>query len=214
MDTRLVAERFVDLAIKYREVKVRELAPDEVEILVELLRAAAFTFDRVVPGKSRGFVRDRGYDVIDEYVANEFCQFVVMSGREENTLATRWLYNAWEHVFPDRIPWKRPSRGQLVEEVVKAIAASIPLEPIQLTSEGDFLKESSEGDHVVFGKEHTRDSHVLRERVGLHAYCGHFIYHGRVTEGLDVLVCRACCLRVLIPHGIKTYGELRQYLAG
>jgi len=49
-----------------------------------------------------------------------------------------------------------------------------------------------------------------REPALRHRWCyGHFS-RIRVTEGQQVLVCKHCFLRVLVPFGLKTMGDLRR----
>ena len=104
-------------------------------------------------------------------------------------------------------------REELIKFVQAEIERSIPLEPIQLTPEGDFLLEYPPNLTPGFLVDHTRDDHRLNSCVGVHKYCGSWMDRHGATATHDAISCRGCRLRVLFPKEVKTYGELRQTLA-
>ncbi len=101
-------------------------------------------------------------------------------------------------------------REKLIKVMIAEIERSVPLTPIQLTPEGDLLREYPSG-MVAFGSaNHTRDDSNLSSCVGVHEFCNGWMDRKRVTKTHDAIVCRRCCLRVLFPKEAKTYGDLRQ----
>ena len=123
--------------------------------------------------------------------------------RKNHLQATIWLDGLLFSVFQA----KEKDREALVLMVIGEIEESIPLEPIKLTREGNFLREFS----VPPARRHTRDEHDLpaADRVGGHEYCGGWMERHRSTKDEDVLVCCKCYLRVYFPAETKTFGELR-----
>ncbi len=111
---------------------------------------------------------------------------------------------------------RNESREKLVGAIALEIERSVPLEPVQLTSEGDLLGEYPPG-LLGFGYEyfvnHTRDDHSLNTCVGVHLHCDSWMDRRRTTATHDAIICKVCRLRVLFPKEIKTYGELRKFLA-
>ncbi len=88
--------------------------------------------------------------------------------------------------------------------------------PIVLDEFGATLLKSQEP--YVFqtrGYQGYRDDDELRLCVGVHDVCGGWVDRKPVSKTHDAIVCRSCYLRVVIPKldTIRTYGELRQYLA-
>jgi hypothetical protein len=81
----------------------------------------------------------------------------------------------------------------------------IPLEPITLTEFGETLarypgSSRDGGDH-----EHMRDC------VGIHTCCDGFCDLRAVSQTHNIILCRACKLRVVIPATVMTYGQLRAH---
>jgi len=210
-----IAVRFVDLAIRCQPWdKVTELFPGEARILFDLVSAAGFEPKEVALGELRGDHHDQDGPTGKTYPINELCPFKVISEKgEDHYPATRWLDKALSHVVSGASQ-KDKTRDQLIEEILLGIERSVPLEPIQLTSEGDLLMEYPR-DSNGFGREdsHVRDSHQLNSTVGLHKYCLGWVDRKRATKTHDALVCRTCYMRILFPIEVKTYGELRQALA-
>ncbi len=207
MKTTDVAVSFVDLALKHDWSKIKELPAAEAQILFETVSAAGFEPGKVVPGKLVGdYLEQDGSRTGETYPINRFCPYKVVS-RDGDDLyhATGWLDRAL--YFARRAT----DRQECIRAIQQEIERSVPLEPVQLTPEGDLLREyPPSGSYSV---DHTRDSRELKSCVGVHDYCNGWMDRGRATKTHDALVCRSCHLRVLFPKEIKTYGELRQALA-
>lgn len=207
MKTTDIAASFVDLALKYDWGKVKELPNDEVQVLFETVSAAGFEPQKVVPGKLVGHYRDQDGDRTGgTYSINSTCPYKVISrGGYDHYHATGWLDCALRHA---RIG---TNRQQLIEVIQRELERSVPLEPVQLTSEGDLLQEyPPSGSYFV---DHSRDDRELSSCVGVHMHCNGWMDRHRATNAHDAIVCRSCHLRVIFPKEIKTYGELRQALA-
>ena len=82
---------------------------------------------------------------------------------------------------------------------------NVPLDPIRLTLDDDFL--------IEFAGNHLRDSDVLMvDSVGTHENCRGVMKRRHSNHKFDCLVCTGCYLRILFYKEIRTYGELREYL--
>jgi DNA-directed RNA polymerase subunit RPC12/RpoP len=219
MDTADVASRFVDLVLD-RDwargvVETEGLSDDEVGVLLEVVKAAGFEVEGVVPGWLRGSYLDQdGSKTGATYPINRVCPFKV-AGQDGSNLhhATGWLDCALRLVIGNS---GREEREQLVEMLRSEIERSIPLQPVQLTPEGDLLREYPPSECVLspfpWFVDHTRDDHKLLTCVGVHMRCGGWMDRHASTAKYDVIVCRYCHLRVLFPKEVETYGELRQAL--
>jgi hypothetical protein len=218
--TILTATQFVDLALKYPKWGeiIRDLPEAEMQTLFALVSAAGFDPKAVVQGQLKGHYRDQDGSATGEtYPINHLCPFKVISKEEgkDHYFASGWLDCALRRVV---FVGKRQgeSREQLIEAIASEIKRSVPLEPIQLTLDGDMLSEYPPSTNGFFPKyfvDHTRDNRTLNSCVGIHDYCNGWADRLRATETQDAIVCRVCHLRVLFPREIKTYGELRQFLA-
>lgn len=204
-----IASRFVDLANKYDKwTGIEQLSLDEINVFFEVVSAAGFEAQEVILGKLVGYYLDQdGSKTGETYPINSFCPFKVVSEGGNNYPATGWLNQAL------RCTKRGESREKIIETICSEIERSIPLQPVQLTSERDFLIESSPSLDSNYFVDHTRDNHELGCCVGVHKYCRGFIDRNRATEMHDALVCRRCHLRILFPKETETYGELRQALS-
>ena len=200
-----VATQFVELGLKYdkKEWKTtRTLPAQEVAILFNTVLTAGFEAWKVIVGHL--IYQDGPTGEI--YPINGTCPFKVLDEEDrDHHKATIWLDRMLCRVLNTD---SREDREQLTERIELLIEESIPLTPIQLTPEGDFLCE-----YPTDNDKHTRDSHSLGSCVGVHKYCGSFMDRHRATANHDAIVCRGCHLRVLFQREIKTYGELREALA-
>jgi len=215
-----VATRFVDLALKYKRWdEVETLPADEAQILFDTVSAAGFDPKEVVPGKLVGHYRDQdGSSTGETYPINCLCPFKVVGQEDgDHYFATGWLDCALRRVVYG-ITRQNESREQLIEVITAEIERSIPFIPIQLTPEGDMLREyppSTVGlSSLAYFVEHTRDDRKLpcSYSCGVHLHCGGYMERHGATATHDAIVCRSCHLRVLFPKEVKTYGELRQAL--
>lgn len=48
--------------------------------------------------------------------------------------------------------------------------------------------------------------------IGVHEFCRGWIDRQRIAPLYDVVLCRACGLRLAIPNTISTYGQLREFI--
>ena len=201
-----IAASFVDLALKHDWGKVKELPTDEIQTLFATVSAAGFEPTKVVLGKLVGHYRDQdGSSTGETYPINSSCPYKVVSrDGNDHYHATGWLDRAL--YFARR----GTDRQERIKAIQHEIERSIPLKPIQLTAEGDLLREyPPSGDYFV---DHTRDDCELSSCVGVHDYCNSWMDRARATKTHDAIVCRGCHLRVLFPKEIKTYGQLREVL--
>lgn len=212
-----IASQFVDLALKHEWNEVKTLPADEVQVLFDTVAAAGFDPKKVVPGKLVGHYRDQdGSSTGETYPINGLCPFSVVGQEDgDHYFATGWLDCALRLVVYGSTRQKK-DRGKLIEAMTAEIERSIPLAPIQLTPEGDMLREyppSTLAFSLEYFVDHTRDDRQLSSCVGIHEYCNSWMDRTQATKTHDAIVCRGCHLRVLFPKKVKTYGDLRQALA-
>ncbi len=212
-----VASKFVDLVLKYeRWDEVKTIPADEIQILFEIVSAAGFPVKKVILGKLVGYYLDQdGSRTGKTYLVNSLCPFKVICEDGDHYFATGWLDCAFRRVVYGK---KRQNEGRdkLIEVIIKEIERSLPLEPIRLTPEGDFLCEyppSPRTSGFEYFVKHTRDEDNLGLCVGIHEFCNSWMERVRATKTHDAIVCRGCHLRVLFPKEVKTYGDLRQALS-
>lgn len=213
-----VATRFVDLVLKHKRWdEVKTLSADETKVLFDTVSAAGLNPKKVVSGKLLGHYRDQdGSSTGETYPINSLCPFKVVGQEDgDHYFATGWLDCALRRVVYGTTR-QNEGREKLIEVMAEEIERSVPLEPIQLTPEGDLLREYPPST-LAFGLEyfvkHTRDGNDLGSCVGVHEFCDSWMDRTRATKTHDAIVCRGCHLRVLFPKEVKTYGDLRQALA-
>ncbi|OGY26111.1 MAG: hypothetical protein A2Z24_01795 [Candidatus Woykebacteria bacterium RBG_16_44_10] len=216
MDAAKITAVFVDLALRHdRWDEIKELPDDELRVLFKTVVAAGFEPKSVVLGKLRGnYLEQDGSRTGETYPINGLCPVKVISQEGgDHYFATGWLDCALRRVVGGAKNGE--DRECLIEVVRSEIERSIPLLPIQLTPEGDLLREYPRSP-LAFGLayfvDHVRDDWQLSTCVGVHAYCHGWMDRHRATATHDVIVCRGCHLRVLFPKKIRTYGQLRHYM--
>jgi hypothetical protein len=203
-----LARRFVELALSFRSSEWKDvtwLPDDKVQILFDVIYCAGFNPERVVPGKLTAFVRDYdGSRTGHTFLTNVLCPYKVIDQRgHDDHIATAWL----DMMFSQVVSLKESpefSHEKLVEMVYERIERHIPLEPIRLTLDGDYLCEYSSSDR------HLQDDSELDLCIGVHQNCNGFMDRHRATNIHDAISCRKCYLRIVIPREIKTYGDLRR----
>lgn len=205
-----VAERFFDLMFeRYKdEIWFDDLREEEVVVLREVLAVAGFEFAGIISG---GFILRN--------IQNP-CFLVVDSEGNKIDIATGWL-NQFSIFVVDLIRnggKQFETKASIIGEICKKIEKSIPFAPIQITIDGDHLVEYllvpvMEGFNHYFA-EHSRDGDEVTggRAIGVHQYCDGYIDIKPATADKNALICRSCFLRVLIPIGLKTYGEIRRDL--
>lgn len=216
-ETITVATQFVDLALKHKHWdRVTELPVDEVRVLFATVAAAGFDPREVKRGELKGhYLDDDGRRMVKTHPIQVLCPFKVVGREGDDYFATGWLDCALRRVVHGSTR-QNESREKLIEVMAEEIERSVPLVPIQLTPEGDLLREYPPST-LAFGLEyfvkHTRDENDLDSCVGVHEFCNSWMDRRRATSTHDAIVCRGCYLRVLFPREVRTYGELRQALA-
>lgn len=203
----VVAELFVQLVKEVQHWKeLRELPPHDLQVLLELVQVAGFEALAVVPG------RIDGSRLSESWIVNPLCRFKVLGlDGQDFHFATGWLDS-----MVRQTDFMKSGVVQGVAQVMKRIAESQPLTPIQLTPEGDILKELTPEPNTVLSSylvEHFRDNTLISpSRIGYHQFCEGVFSRHRVTATHDVLLCGKCHLRVRFPTTVNTYGELRSAL--
>jgi hypothetical protein len=56
------------------------------------------------------------------------------------------------------------------------------------------------------------DRNKLSFCAGIHLHCGGIINLKTVSNTHEALVCKECGLRIVVPSGLKTYGDLRRHM--
>ena len=219
LDSVLVAEHFVDLALRPGVWDdTLELPEGDIAVLLHIVTAAGFEPKAVVFGKLRGNYRDQdGSSTGETYPINALCQYkVVAPDGDDDYFATGWLDCAVRRAVYGAIR-KGENREQTIEALCQEIENSVPLEPVQLTDHGDLLLEYPRQPAHLAGLEyfvkHSRDGDKLNTCVGVHKHCCGRIERHRATDTHDALVCGSCHLRVLFPKEVENYGQLREALA-
>ena len=205
-DNTLIAELFVDLLDSHRQAWTNntELPRHEMQILFEVVATAGFNPKMIILGR-----------LVDEgnFTINRFCPFKVIDQKgKDDYLATGWLDCMFTRALRNQ---RTEDRAQIIEVVKAEIERSIPLEPIQLTEQGDHLCEYPPSVRTFGPKyliSHTRDTSEIGSCVGVHEHCDGWVDRREATALHDALVCRACSMRILFPKDVKTYGDLRKSL--
>ena len=219
MDVREVAERFVDLVLKYRGQWCENicLSAEEVQIFFDLVSVAGFEPKEVSRGVLVGHYRDiDGSATGRTFPINSHCPFKVTGeDNQPDSFATGWLDCAVRHLISSRAHVSYHERQIVYAFIAKEIERSVPLKPIPLTLDGDLLCEYPPSTHswgLQYFVDHTRDEDLLGSCVGVHKYCRGWMDRCRATDTKDRIVCRKCGLKVLFPKEARTYGDLRHAL--
>lgn len=210
---------FLKLVMKYRNewsyANPRH-TPEEIELLVCVVREAGFDGRAIHPGHLYGRYRDQDGSAGRAFPINTCCAFVVEG--PDTDFATGWLDCLVRRTRDREYVWKAATaknKAVAISFVVKEIERSRPFIPILLTAEGDTLTECQPQplcDCTEYLVDHTRDDNQLRSCVGVHRRCGGGIYRIGATDDCDALSCANCRIRILFPQGIKTYGDLRIHM--
>lgn len=212
------AVNFVDIALKRKEKNcIEDFSPEEIQAIFEMVSAAGFRPKEVVFGKLAGNYLDQdGSRTGKTYPVNSLCPLKVVGETGDDYFATGWLDCAFRRASRNSGWHCNENREEIIEAIAKEIERSCPLEPIQLTAQGDFLQEYPPSP-AYFGFEyfvkHTRDEDALGSCVGVHQYCNGWMDRHGATSTHDAIVCRKCHLRRLFPKDAKTYGDLRKSLS-
>lgn len=81
------------------------------------------------------------------------------------------------------------------------------MKPIVLTSLGETLLPQYNIPEEV------DETSLLRkyEAVGMHKFCGNWVYIRDVAEFYSAIFCNGCNMRVAIPKNVITFGDLRRH---
>jgi hypothetical protein len=206
MNTLKLAEALVNLG-----TGSQPFSDAEVQILFNVVKSAGFNPKSIVLGMLRGHCVDQdGSKTGQTFVINGRCPFKVMGEDGDDYFATGWLND----IVGLALSYTKVRRD-LVKAVKKEIERSVPLKPIQITSEGDVLEEYPVSPYALVGYqyfvEHTKDSRKIAGCIGVHAHCGGWVDRHSASRAKDTLVCRSCGLRVYFPKKVRTYGGLREF---
>lgn len=205
---RSVAKEFVDLVVKYQNwSKVTWLHIDDLNILLATVRAAGFYARAVRKGRVIGHSRDwHGIEIGEIYYMNSTCPFkVVAEDGSDHRLATIWLESTLRNIST-RYEEEGAALNALVALVAVIVEDSIPLEPILMTSEDDYLRE-----YTLKNGIHIRDVDDVDFCAGIHDNCGGWLKRRGKNRTHDQIICTGCFLRVPFPKEVRSYGELRKY---
>lgn len=219
MCNRDIVGQFVDLVWNHDWQKNEVLPDNDVELLLEVVRAAGFEPSSLAFGRLRGNYLDQdGRPNGSTYPINQACPYKVTDQENGDLwLATGWLDCLVRYALKCRpYGYGQSPKASAIEKVQAEIENALPLEPIQLSSEGDMLREDSPRENTgafPYLVSHKRDDNELDDCAGVHKFCGGFLDRHHATERSDSLCCRKCYLRVLFPKEVVTLGDLRRELS-
>jgi len=212
------AVRLVSFLISHRNVQsIQEDFLEASTIFADVLRDTGFKFDHLVCTTFLDTVYDTEMNG-EQYPINPSSAFCVKAANGDSLReATGWLNCVVELAYSELNSSVRSAWAKVDVE----IARSQPLTPIRLTRENDdFLEESPVGgNRSEFLVDHYRDNcrigipiNASSVSIGIHSTCKGVI--DRIPSSLtsDALLCRKCHLRVPIPNGTQTLGDLRKSL--
>jgi hypothetical protein len=212
-----IAANFIEVATYLRTAKADDPEPpaSHARRLFATVTAAGFKPKMLELGILKGHYADGdGRRTNDTFNINSLCPYkVVREDGTDDVFATGWLDCLVR--FTSHPVQKETSARTLVADVACRIDDSNPLTPIQLSAVGDFLIEEPvrprELDPYPYFVKHVRDEDTFR--AGIHQYCGGFVTTRRTTSTHEVVICNGCHLRIPIPLGAVTYGDVRKTLA-
>lgn len=213
-DVKELAAWFVEFAKRHAKRDESTAFADEVlKKMFDLVEAAGFEARAVTVEALMVPVYDwQDRDYVGKRPLNDACPFAVVDeegGHHE--VATSWLNQLWKLANPIEFYHKKDSTV-LVEEVQREIVRSVPLKPIPIGPDGEFLLEYPPA-YPGFFTDHTNDEKVASGCVGVHKYCNGCVNRKCISKKFDAIVCRECGLRTPFPREVKTYGDLRAAMA-
>lgn len=217
-----VTRRLVNLILKYPHWgEVKSLTEEEIRVLADIVAAAGFEEKKLVLGRLHGHYMDQdGSRTGETYSINQVCPMKVTdTSDKDDYYATGWLDCAFRYVISEA-----KNYGEDLEKLAYLIAlqirASIPLAPIRLNAEGDFLRELNHqapsilaGPYGYFARRLRDEDEIGSHDVGVHKSCGGFMDVITAATERNAICCRRCYLRVYFSKNVKTYGDLRRELA-
>jgi hypothetical protein len=189
-----------------------ELIQSDSQTLLSLLRMAG------ISAGSLEAVKWKEAEECPERFPQEFAfPFLVRqeTGGGVSKAATAWLDRAYKAVRKSSV-----DGVAAFQAVIDLIFRIIPLDPIRITKEGDLLVDKDGGMAVKEGDSGyvleiccLRDHDPLPKKgkmVGTHYLCGGPLMVRESNPEQDALCCYGCFLRITIPKGLATYGDLRK----
>jgi hypothetical protein len=220
MSTTEIAEKFVNLILKYENWReVKNILEEEIQVLFELVSTAGHNPKQIVPGRLFEDIYDeQGRATGEKSPVNYLCPYKAIDQNDsDNFFATGWLDCALRRVFGCK---KIESKDRLIKVIDAEIVRSVPLQPVQITVVGDFLREYPPKKRTFafnYFVDHARDDSILQCCVGIHESlqkpCNGWMERFSDTDTEDSIICQKCHLMVLFPKEIRTYGGLRQEIA-
>jgi hypothetical protein len=206
-----IATDFIEVARHLRNAKSDDPTPPAayVQSLLDTVTAAGFKPKMLELGILKGHYADgEGRRTDHTFNINSLCPFkVVREDETDDYFATGWL----DCLVRFTCHPTQKNSPTLAADVTSKIEESNPLTPIQLSTIGDFLIEGPvrprDFDPYSYFVKHVRDEDTFR--AGIHQYCGGFITKRRTTSTHEVVICNGCHLRIPIPIGSVTYGDVR-----
>lgn len=184
-------------------------AEEQEQTILEVLRYVGFKATHINLGVSKGnFIDEDGRYTGETFDLNDVSQIKILNQDDENQVAEIWLNNLWRVITPNGSNGYYLSRltpEGIVSALSEAIEKSVQLKPIVLTKYGETLRE-----YPTDNGNHTRDEQKLSSVVGVHDGCG-WVDLKSVSQTHQIILCRACGLRVVIPKSLITYGDLREH---
>lgn len=177
------------------------------QVILELLRYVGFRVDRLERGRP-----DTPFDHFNTLIGKPASGIEVFIGEQKHGRATVWLSRIWDSLnpriscrdIPDAI-----SDAKELANLSTAIGQGVQLKPIVLTKFDETLLEPT----ADYDEHHTYNDSELKSSIGVHDVCKGRMDLKEISETHQVIVCRECGLRVVIPKTIQTYGDLREYFA-
>jgi len=93
------------------------------------------------------------------------------------------------------------------------------IEPIILNEYGEIFKPHSDTKFSKYSEENRLLAKLIDgtypsdHNIGSHDICRGWIKIHKVSLAYNVIICKKCNLRIMIPKEIETYGDLRKYLS-
>ncbi len=189
------AKRLTDISEKYTKERYRELNESDRKVLEKVLSDALIDFGNIV--------------FVTEEVGLQtavFCEITDENGRRYRD-AEEWIGKLLWFVQANEEQFGAPDHLDIVIEYLEK--HGFAFKPIKLTRDDEYLVESARRRHY----DHTADSVKFEAGRFEHRYCEGRIARKRTSRFKDVLFCADCGLRVIIPTGLQTIGDIRRALS-
>lgn len=105
--------------------------------------------------------------------------------------------------YIDSCPFKKIVDGKVVDKIIE--------DKIIITEFGESIIPIYESS---LHKSKNIDIDIISGCFAIHWICNGFVDIKEVSETHNMILCRKCHLRIVIPNTIKTYGELKKYFSG